>query len=145
MNLILSFIVIILVVLNTFSSVVASHDSVVNSTNDDVLSRNKRFLIYVPNGGTLKFVTGMLYQIYPYPEQDLKCFRNFQYQYTLPAQLIYPNVSSFPGLFSRSQKEGRGFGSMTQIKIKPDSSRKIAYRLVEKMLNRCVILSYVGC
>lgn len=32
-----------------------------NSTESDkVLSRNKRFLVFVPNGGTIKFVSGYL-------------------------------------------------------------------------------------
>ena len=49
---------VIIVVVQAFGPLVTSHKSAVSFKSDDVLSRNKRFLVYVPNGGTLKFVTG---------------------------------------------------------------------------------------
>ena len=51
-------IIVVVKLFQAFGPLVTSHKSAVSFKSDDVLSRNKRFLVYVPNGGTLKFVTG---------------------------------------------------------------------------------------
>lgn len=102
------------------------------STSDEVLSRNKRFLVYVPNGGVIKFVTGYLGPIDIPLWQNINCLRNLQFQYDLP-QNWTTRPASFQGL-TRSQ--GRGFSSSEIPKPKPDSSRKIAYEVVQDVLER---------
>lgn len=105
----------------------------VNKTHDDVLSRNKRFLVFTPNGGSAKFVTGYLGPIDIPKWQNINCLRNMQFQYDLPTKWV-TNPPSFPGLNRRSK--GRGFAESPEEKHKPDSSRKIAYEVVEGVLNK---------
>lgn len=101
-------------------------------TNDDVLSRNKRFLTFVPNGGTLKFVSGYLGPIDIPKWQNINCLRNMQFQYDLPQKWVY-NPPSFPGL---TRSEGRGFSQSSDTVYKADSSRKVAYEVVQGILDR---------
>lgn len=58
--------------------------------------------------------------------------RNYQMQYMLPAK-IYTSFSTFP--YSRRFNEGR---SLIKNKdgFKGDSSRKVAYKLVETVMNK---------
>jgi hypothetical protein len=105
-----------------------------------VLSRNKRFLVFNPNGGTAKFVGGYLGPIdTPEIMKEMRgvinCLRNIQYQFGLPLSW-YTKFPHFPGL-TRSQ--GRQFSddeTKSQVKHKPDSTRKIAYDVVEEMLKK---------
>jgi len=107
-----------------------------NTTSDDVLSRVKRFLIFNPNGGTLKFVTGYLGPIDIPLFQNINCLRNLQFQYNLPPSVI-TTVPTFPGIQQiGSSTPGRGFSGSFKMKLKPDSSRTVAYNLVENILNR---------
>ena len=100
-----------------------------NATTSDVLSREKRFLTFVPNGGTVQFIMGYLGPIDIPLWQNINCLRNFRYQYGLPDKWA-TKFPHFPGLKARSLN-GDSFS-----KIKPDSSRKIAYEVVETVLNK---------
>lgn len=104
-----------------------------NKTSDDLLSRSKRFLVYTPNGGTLKWVSGYLGPIDIPKWQNINCLRNVQFQYDLPPRWV-TNPPSFPGLNRRSQ--GRSLDGSPVEEIKPDKSRKIAYDVVERVLNK---------
>ena len=64
--------------------------------------------------------------------QNINCMRNFQYQYALPAK-IYTSFSTFP--YSRRFSEGRGL-TTNKDGFKGDSSRKVAYKLVEAVMNK---------
>jgi hypothetical protein len=100
----------------------------------EFLKRNKRFLTFPPSTGTsiMKYVTGFLGPIDIPLWQNINCLRNFQYQYSLPANWA-TKFPTWPG-FSRSLDNNE---KMDDIKpIKPDSSRKIAYELIEDILNR---------
>lgn len=129
-----SFIVFVLFAVEVIASTTAfdSEHKTANETGDDVLSRSKRFLVFVPNGGTAKFVTGYLGPIDIPKWQNINCLRNMQFQYDLPQRWV-TNPPSFPGL-TRSQ--GRGFSGSSQPTYKPDSSRKVAYEIVQEILNR---------
>jgi hypothetical protein len=98
-------------------------------TNSSVLSREKRFLLYVPNGGIIKFVTGYLGPINIPSWQNINCLRNMQYQFELPTSWT-PNSPAFPGWKGRSLESGG------QKVIQADLSREIAYGLVERMLTK---------
>lgn len=102
-----------------------------NSKNDTILTRNKRFLLFVPNGGTAKFVCGYLGPIDIPSWQNINCLRNMQFQYALPTQWV-THPPTFPGL---TRASGRGFSS-SNADYTADSSRKIAYELVENMFKR---------
>lgn len=80
----------------------------------------------------MKFVSGYLGPIDIPLWQNINCLRNFQYQYNLPFNWL-TKFPTWPGL-SRSFDNNE---IMDDIKpIKPDSSRKIAYELIEDILNR---------
>ena len=64
--------------------------------------------------------------------QNINCLRNYQFQYVLPDK-IYTSFSTFP--YGRRFNEGRGLTTNSDG-FKGDSSRKIAYKLVETVLNR---------
>ncbi|CRL01116.1 CLUMA_CG014259, isoform A [Clunio marinus] len=106
--------------------------------SEKILSRDKRYLLYVPNGGTAKFVSGFLGPIDIPLWQNINCLRNIQYQYPLPQN--WTTFSSFPGFESvgnSSPSQGRHFGGeKSKVKPKPDSSRQIAYDLMETQLNK---------
>lgn len=97
--------------------------------NSSVLSREKRFLLYVPNGGIIKFVAGALGPINIPLWQNINCLRNMQFQYDLPTTWT-PNSPAFPDWKARS------LSSKGEKAVQPDSSRKIAYEIVERMLSR---------
>lgn len=104
--------------------------------SSDTHARSKRFLVFPPAGtlSVMKFVCGYLGPIDIPLWQNINCLRNFQFQYNLPASWA-TKFPTFPGL---SRSEGRSFSDNTidEEKIKPDSSRKIAYELIEDMLNK---------
>lgn len=93
------------------------------------LSREKRFLVFNPNGGVLKFVNGYLGPINIPSWQNINCLRNMQYQYDLP-QTWVSNSPAFPDW------KGRSMSGIAPPAPSPDSSRKIAYEVVESMLNK---------
>lgn len=107
-----------------------------NGTDADGRSRRKRFLVFVPNGGTAKFLTGYLGPIDIPLWQNINCLRNLQFQYDLPES--WTQADSFPGFeeVGSSTSEARMISEKAWRKLKPDSSRKIAYDLVESTLNR---------
>ncbi|KAL7048469.1 hypothetical protein ACKWTF_003353 [Chironomus riparius] len=110
-----------------------------NETIDaEKLSREKRYLVFPPttSESVLKLVTSYLGPIDTPLSQQVNCFRNFQYQYGLPSHW-YSNFPVFPNLFKRRSESGRAFdGDSNEVQLKPDSSRKIAYEIVEEMLNK---------
>lgn len=96
--------------------------------------------MYTPNGGTAKFVVGYLGPIdTPEIMKEMRgvinCLRNMQYQYSLPTSWA-TKFTHFPGL-SRSQgRQFNGENTTTQVKHKPDSTRKLAYDVVEEFLEK---------
>lgn len=107
------------------------------SLNNETLSRNKRFLVFPPTTGTsiLKFVSGYLGPIDIPIWQNINCLRNFQFQYSLPTTWA-TKIPTFPGF----PKQARSFSDNEVIKdkkpIKSDSTRKIAYELIEEILDK---------
>ncbi|KAG5676909.1 hypothetical protein PVAND_006712 [Polypedilum vanderplanki] len=101
----------------------------------EVLNRNKRFLVFPPttSASILKYVGGYLGPIDIPSWQNINCLRNFQFQYNLPATW-YTSFPTFPGLWRGRSNDGDS--KTKEVKIRPDSSRKIAYELLEEMLNK---------
>jgi hypothetical protein len=119
-----------------FTAEVFSSTNVLNheyaNTTSDVLSREKRFLLFVPNGGILQFVCGYLGPIDIPFWQNINCLRNIRFQYELP-QKWYTKFAHLPGV-ARSQ--GRSFDKKPDRKFKSDGTRKAAYDVVETILDR---------
>lgn len=132
--------------LYVFNAIFAAQKSLLHKNEEDknLHSRQKRFLIF-PNGGTAKYI-GEFRQVlieshlhenkitsagYLGPidtDRNINCnaIRNFQFQYDLP-----PNVTT---IFSQVPARQRSLKN--QKKFIPDSSRKIAYEIVESILNK---------
>lgn len=123
--------VLFLLVVQTFASMNLGFD---NKTSNEKLSRNKRFLVFTPNGGVLKFVAGYLGPIDIPAWQNINCMRNVQFQYDLP-QKWATSSPVLPGFLQRSET-GRGFSEGAKNDYKPDKSRQIAYQIVEDILNK---------
>ena len=95
-----------------------------------ILNRQKRFLIFT-NGGTAKFVGGYLGPIDSPKFINCNAIRNVQYQYDLPADVAT--------LYNKFSNRGRNFKSDNdekERKIVGDSTRQIAYELVEEIMQR---------
>ncbi|KAG5676910.1 hypothetical protein PVAND_006713 [Polypedilum vanderplanki] len=106
--------------------------------NDMLHQRQRRFLVYPPNGGTMKYVAGYLGPIDTPKYINCNAIRNFQYQYDLPSNLssLYTYYSSWTRPKSRSLKNGVNKGYEHHLSFKPDSSRKIAYEMIEEVLSK---------
>lgn len=115
------------------SKTILTKENVNTTSKSDVLSREKRFLTFVPGTASMQFVMGYLGPIDIPSWQNINCLRNYRAIYDLP-QKWYTKFSHFPGFKARS--EGRSLNEGSQVKTKPDSTRKIAYEVVEDMLNR---------
>lgn len=90
------------------------------------LLRQKRFLLFNPNGGVAKYVAGYLGPIDTEKFINCNAIRNFQFQYDLPT-----NITT---IFSKVPARQRSMNG--EPHFKPDTSRKIAYELVEAVLAR---------
>lgn len=131
-----SYVLIALTVVEILASTRFLHDDVENKTNDEILQRSKRFLVFTPNGGVLKFVTGYLGPVDIPLWQNINCLRNMQFQYDLPPRWI-TNFPTFPGLWKgRDFSEDSEVTKVNEKRYKPDASRMIAYEIVESMMNR---------
>ncbi|CAO1347330.1 unnamed protein product [Diamesa serratosioi] len=114
--------------LNTILALTTISNPLEKSENELIFNRQKRFLIF-PNGGTAKFVGGYLGPIDTPKFINCNAIRNVQYQYDLPA-----NVKS---LFNKFSNRGRSIGSdENERKLVGDSTRQIAYELVEEIMQR---------
>ncbi|CRL08702.1 CLUMA_CG021269, isoform A [Clunio marinus] len=89
------------------------------------LSREKRFLIF-NNGGVAKFIGGYLGPIDTPLFINCNAIRNFQYQFNVP-----PNVTT---IFTKVPARQRSLNG--EFIFKSDSSRKIAYDIVEQVLTK---------
>lgn len=96
--------------------------------------------MWPPDGGTLKLLTNYLGPIdTPEIMKEMRgvinCLRGFQYQFATPPKWL-TTFTHFPGL-SRSQ--GRSSGQKYSMSLKrhlSDSTRKIAYEIIEEMLQK---------
>lgn len=123
---------VLVLVAEVFGSTTLFNPESSNTTNEDVLSREKRFLVFAPNGGIIQFISGYLGPIDIPLWQNINCLRNYRFQYELP-QRWFTKFSHFPGL---TRSEGRSLDGSPDESLKPDSSRKIAYEVVETSLDR---------
>lgn len=112
----MKFLVVVLFFLSTASSI--------KNFRNSTLSRNKRSLIY-NNGAQMRFIAGYLGPIDIPTWQNINFGRNFLFQFNLPDKILtiynkFPNKRSYTG--------GRF--------LKGDSTRKIAYSLVERLMSK---------
>lgn len=121
----------LVIALATLNTILASRtipNPLEKSASELILNRQKRFLIF-PNGGTAKFVGGYLGPVDTPKFINCNAIRNVQYQYDLP-----PNVTT---IFNRFPSRGRSFESDDKArKLVGDSTRQIAYELVEEIMQR---------
>lgn len=84
----------------------------------------------------MRYVAGYLGPIDIPLWQNVNCLRNFQWQYELPQtwQTKFPHFPDYPK--SRSQGRSLNDNSVVEANIKPDSTRKIAYEVIEDILNK---------
>lgn len=125
-----------LVALSSLTSASTTFYNQTLQTSNATHARSKRFLIFPPENAKsiARFACGYLGPIDIPLWQNINCLRNFQFQYPLPDKWA-TKFPTFPGV---RRSEGRSLGDNTidEEKVKPDSSRKIAYELIEDMLNK---------
>lgn len=136
----------LIIFLYVFNAIFAAQKSLLYKNDEDVLSRQKRFLIF-NNGGIAKYIgefkkfclakqikhkknfrpsAGYLGPIDTEKYINCNAIRNFQFQFDLP-----PNITT---IFSQVPARQRSLKS--DKKYIPDSSRKIAYEVLESVLNK---------
>lgn len=110
------------------------------NSSENLLSRSKRFLVY-PGGGFSRFICGFLVPTDIPLYQNINVLRNIQFFYPLPQNWVWRPLT-WPGLGLgndrlRSFHDDDEYVNMPELSnIIPDSSRGIAYEVIEDLLGR---------
>lgn len=98
----------------------------------ETLSRHRRFLVF-PNGGNARFGAGYLIPTDIPLYQNINVLNNLNWFYPVPPNWVWKS-NVWPGLYQgRSMNNGNETQKQSPI---PDSSRKIAYEIIESILNK---------
>lgn len=102
----------------------------------EILQRKKRFLLFPPSTSlsVIKIICGYLGPIDIPLWQNINCARNFQFQYFLPASWITNGIPTWADFGARSLDNNQI--SDDSKPIEADNTRKVAYELIEDILNR---------
>ncbi|XP_059611044.1 uncharacterized protein LOC132257975 [Phlebotomus argentipes] len=96
----------------------------------EVGERQRRYLIYPPNGGLVKIILGISAPIVLSGKRSMGCAYNLQGQFRVPSEVMWRPVT-FEGLSRKARRELEDI----QANSREDESRKLLYFMLERFKN----------